>query len=52
LEKCFSNELTAAGWLPKLKEIIPSYGISLIEDADFCRHVRADTATVLNVENV
>lgn len=52
LEKCFSNELTAAGWLPKLKEIIPSYGISLIEDADFCRRVRADTATVLKVENV
>ena len=52
LEKCFSNELTAAGWLPKLKEIIPSYGVSLIEDADLCRRVRADTATVLNVENV
>lgn len=51
LEKCFSNELTA-GWLPKLKEVIPSYGISLIEDADFCRRVRADTATVLKVENV
>jgi len=27
-----------------LKEIIPSYGISLIEDAEFLRSVRADTA--------
>jgi malate dehydrogenase (quinone) len=52
LEKCFANQLTAAEWLPKLKEIIPSYGVSLLEDADLCRRVRADTAAVLNVENV
>jgi malate dehydrogenase (quinone) len=52
LAKCFPNELTANGWLPKLKEIIPSYGVSLIEDADFTRHIRADTAAVLQVENV
>jgi malate dehydrogenase (quinone) len=52
LEKCFPNELTAFGWLPKLKEIIPSYGISLIEDADLLRRVRADTAAVLKVENI
>jgi malate dehydrogenase (quinone) len=52
LEKCFPNELTAAGWLPKLKEIIPSYGVSLQDDADFLRRVRADTAAALKVENV
>ncbi len=34
LEKCFKNELRPNGWLPKLKEIIPSYGESLIEDAE------------------
>jgi malate dehydrogenase (quinone) len=52
LEKCFPNKLTADGWLPKLKEIIPSYGISLIDDADFLRRIRADTAAVLKVENI
>ena len=52
LEKCFPKELTAAGWLPKLKEIIPSYGVSLIDDADFLRRVRADTAAVLKIENI
>ena len=52
LEKCFPNKLTRDGWLPKLKEIIPSYGISLIEDADFCRRIRTDTAAVLKIENV
>jgi malate dehydrogenase (quinone) len=52
LEKCFAGELTPAAWLPKLKEIIPSYGVSLIEDAEFCRRVRADTSEVLNIENI
>jgi len=52
LEKCFAKELTPAGWLPKLKEIIPSYGVSLINDADLLRRVRADTAAVLKVENI
>jgi malate dehydrogenase (quinone) len=52
LEKCFAGELTAAAWLPKLKEIIPSYGVSLIDDAELLRHVRAETAQVLEVENI
>jgi malate dehydrogenase (quinone) len=52
LQKYFPDELTASGWLPKLKEIIPSYGVSLIEDADLCRKVRAETAAVLRVENI
>jgi malate dehydrogenase (quinone) len=52
LEKCFPNRLTADGWLPKLKQIIPSYGISLIDDADFLRRIRAETAAVLKVENI
>ena len=52
LEKCFKDELTANGWLPKLKEMIPSYGESLIEDAALTRKVRADTAAVLGLQNV
>jgi malate dehydrogenase (quinone) len=52
LEKCFPNELTANGWLPKLKELIPSYGTSLIDDTDLLRLIRADTAAVLKVENI
>jgi hypothetical protein len=40
LKKCFKDELTANRWLPKLKEIIPSYGESLIEDAALTRQVR------------
>jgi malate dehydrogenase (quinone) len=52
LQKSFSNELTPNGWLPKLKEIIPSYGESLIDDADLSRRVRAETARVLHLEYV
>jgi malate dehydrogenase (quinone) len=52
LEKCFAGELTASAWLPKLKQIIPSYGVSLIDDADFCRQIRAATAAVLKVDNI
>src|ERR1700731_652157 len=52
LEKCFASELTESGWLPKLKAIIPTYGIDLAQDADACRKTRADTAVILKVENI
>ncbi|MBV8747169.1 MAG: malate:quinone oxidoreductase, partial [Xanthobacteraceae bacterium] len=52
LEKCFKDKLTADGWLPKLKEIIPSYGQSLIDDAALQQRIRAETAAVLQLENV
>jgi malate dehydrogenase (quinone) len=52
LQKCFASELTDSGWLPKLREIIPTYGIDLAQDADACRKIRADTAAILRVENI
>ena len=52
LEKCFAGELTGSAWLPKLKEVIPTYGIDLAQDADACRRTRADTAPILKVENI
>src|SRR6201996_4821705 len=52
LQKCFPGELTAGAWLPKLKEIIPSYGVSLIDDAEALRRVRTDTSEILKIENI
>jgi malate dehydrogenase (quinone) len=52
LRKCFPDRLTASGWLPKLKEIIPAYGVNLIEDAAACDRIRADTAPVLKIANI
>jgi malate dehydrogenase (quinone) len=51
LQRCFDAELKA-GWAGKLKGIIPSYGESLIDNAELCRRVRADTAAVLHLQNV
>jgi malate dehydrogenase (quinone) len=52
LQKCFPDRLTASGWLPKLRQVIPTYGIDLKQDANACRHIRAETAPVLKLENV
>ncbi len=52
LELCFAEQLKAGGWSAKLKEMIPSYGQSLIENPALCRQVRADTAAVLHINNV
>jgi malate dehydrogenase (quinone) len=52
LQKCFAGELTAQAWLPKLKAMIPSYGHSLIDDAELTRTIRRETARVLRIEDV
>jgi malate dehydrogenase (quinone) len=52
LKRCFPDQLTKEGWLPKLKEIIPSYGQSLIKDAELTRCIRKETAAILKLENV
>jgi malate dehydrogenase (quinone) len=49
LEKCFAGEL-AAGWLDRLKTIIPTYGIDLRQDAAATRETRSRTAKVLRIE--
>ncbi len=51
IERCFPEKLKS-GWALKLKELIPSYGQSLIENAALCRRVRAETAAVLNIHNI
>jgi malate dehydrogenase (quinone) len=52
IERCFGDKLKTGGWLAKLKEMIPSYGQSLIENPALCQRVRAATAEVLNIINV
>ncbi len=51
LKKCFSERLRG-GWLPKLKEMIPSFGESLIENAELCQKVRSETAAVLHINSM
>jgi malate dehydrogenase (quinone) len=52
VERCFRRQIEERGWTAKLKTIIPSYGVSLINDAALCRRVRAETAEVLHLQNV
>jgi malate dehydrogenase (quinone) len=52
LQRCFADRLTEDGWLPKLREIIPTFGIDLRTDAKVCRATRADTARVLGLQTV
>ncbi|HWM66398.1 MAG TPA: malate dehydrogenase (quinone) [Steroidobacteraceae bacterium] len=49
VQKCFPEELNSAGWLTRIKQIIPSYGISLIDDEETCNRVRAETAAALKI---
>jgi len=52
IERCFPEELKKGGWSAKLKDMIPSYGQSLIENATLCQQVRAETAAVLQINNI
>lgn len=51
LETCFHEELVGQ-WMPKLKEMIPSYGQDLKTDAALVERVRKDTAEVLGLHTV
>jgi malate dehydrogenase (quinone) len=52
IERSFGTQLETDGWSAKLKEIIPSYGQSLIEDPALALRLRAETADVLRLQNV
>lgn len=51
LENCFHEQLVGH-WVPKLKEMIPSYGHNLKTDAALSARVRAETAEVLKLRTV
>jgi malate dehydrogenase (quinone) len=52
LKKCFADQLTDSAWLPKLKQIVPTFGVNLIEDAEACSRIRAETAPTLKIDNI
>jgi len=49
LENCFHEQLVGH-WVPKIKEMIPSYGGNLKTDAALVDRVRRDTAEVLGLK--
>ncbi|MDQ0163266.1 malate:quinone oxidoreductase [Aeribacillus alveayuensis] len=47
IEKCFQQHLKE--WEPKIKEMIPSYGVSLVENPDLFQEIQASTAQTLGL---
>lgn len=48
MERCFSSEYST--WLPRLRELIPSVGVSLAENRALLEEVQASTDTTLNLK--
>lgn len=49
IEKCFKDEIATPAWQAKMKEMIPSYGQSLVDDAELLSKVRQQTLSVLGL---
>ncbi|HEY4548664.1 MAG TPA: malate:quinone oxidoreductase, partial [Bacillus sp. (in: firmicutes)] len=46
-EKCFPQHME--GWEPKLKEMIPSYGLSLVENPELLQEIQTSTVQTLGL---
>jgi malate dehydrogenase (quinone) len=49
LQKCFSQEIKA--WEPKLKEMIPSYGLSLMKNPELIEEINSSTTRALRLNS-
>ncbi|MGV3540787.1 MAG: malate:quinone oxidoreductase [Rufibacter sp.] len=49
IHRCFPEQVKSPEWQSKIKQMIPSYGISLKENPQLCEEVRAHTAHVLQL---
>jgi malate dehydrogenase (quinone) len=52
LKQCFPEKMESHEWKETLKEMIPSYGKSLIHDAELCKDIRNETSQKLNLSMV
>jgi len=51
LEKSFPEQMTDDKWVPRLQEMVPSYGGSLDKDAELLHRVRKYTLTTLKLDD-
>jgi malate dehydrogenase (quinone) len=49
VERCFAGRMQDAEWQRRMKALVPSYGQSLVDDADLLRRVRARTLDILKL---
>lgn len=50
LDRCFKEDLTTEEWQAKMKEMIPTYGKELANDAKLCKETRTRTSRILEIE--
>ncbi|GIO32909.1 MULTISPECIES: malate:quinone oxidoreductase [Paenibacillus] len=50
IEKCFPQHLKA--WEPKIKEMIPSFGLQLVEHPELIHEIRTSTARTLGLKKL
>jgi malate dehydrogenase (quinone) len=52
VDQHFPETLRTGEWSARLRQMIPSYGQSLIDNPALCGEVRAETAAILNINNI
>jgi malate dehydrogenase (quinone) len=52
IEQHFPETLRTGEWSARLRQMIPSYGQSLIDNPALCKQVRAETAAVLKINDI
>ncbi|TVP89937.1 MAG: malate dehydrogenase (quinone) [Pseudomonadaceae bacterium] len=50
LERCFSKRLQSSEWQSRIRELIPSYGQSLVKDGELLTQVRERTLRTLQLQ--
>lgn len=51
LEQCFADQLASEQWQKALKEIVPSYGQSLVENGELLKEIRQYTLETLGLNS-
>jgi malate dehydrogenase (quinone) len=49
MKQCFQKQMQTESWQTKIKQMIPSYGLSLGNDANLCREIREWTSRILGL---
>lgn len=49
IERCFKTQMQRSDWQQKMKKLVPSYGESLIDDANLLKKVRVRTLITLKL---
>ena len=49
IERCFKDRIASPEWQARMKTLVPSYGQSLVKDADLLKQVRQRTLSTLKL---